>query len=154
MVDRSGVTSRAVTLSWNAATDDRAVTGYRVVRNGTVLPTTVTALTFTDSGLAASTAYTYTVRAVDAAGTKSPDSSPPVVVTTSAASSVLFSESWTGADAAPWGGAWATSNGSGTADVQSNAGRLAFSDVSGAYARAQLSGVAPVADGASGARTR
>jgi chitodextrinase len=141
----SGVTSGSVTLSWNAATDNVGVTGYQVVRNGTVLPTTVSALTYTDSGLSASTQYTYTVRAVDAAGNTSVDSSP-VSVTTSAPSSVLFSDSWTGSDGAPWGTAWTTSNASGTVDIQSNAGRLAFNDVSGAYARAQLSGVTAAAD--------
>lgn len=141
----SGVTSSSVTLFWNAATDNVGVTGYQVVRNGSVLPGTVTALTYTDMGLSASTQYTYTVRAVDAAGNTSVDSSP-VVVTTAAASSVLFSDSWTGSDGAPWGTAWTTSNASGTVDIRSNAGRLAFNDVSGAYARAQLSGVAPVAD--------
>ena len=141
----SGVTSSSVTLSWNAATDNVGVTGYEVVRNGVVLPTTVTGLTYTDTGLSASTTYTYTVRALDAAGNVSADS-VPVSVTTLAPSSVLYTDTWTGPDGAAWAPAWSTSPQSGTVAIASNAGQLAFNDVSGAYARAQLSGVAPVAD--------
>ncbi|MEU7336452.1 glycoside hydrolase family 6 protein [Streptomyces sp. NPDC007074] len=60
-------TSSGATLSWSASTDNTAVTGYDVYRNGTKVGT-VTTTSYTDSGLAASTTYTYTVRAKDAAG--------------------------------------------------------------------------------------
>ena len=63
----TAVSSSQVSLTWNAATDNVAVTGYRVYR-GTSLVATLTALTFLDSALAASTPYTYSVRAFDAAG--------------------------------------------------------------------------------------
>ncbi len=58
-------------VTWTAASDDVAVAGYRVFRNGGATPvTTVPAGTtaFTDTGLLAGTAYTYDVRAFDAAG--------------------------------------------------------------------------------------
>ncbi|MDG6105812.1 DUF4832 domain-containing protein [Dactylosporangium aurantiacum] len=71
-------TSTSVSLSWTASTDNVAVTGYRVLRGGTQVGTT-----YTDSGLTASTAYTYTVRAYDAAGNVSA-ASGPLTVTTSA----------------------------------------------------------------------
>ena len=54
-------------LTWTAGTDDVGVTGYKVSRNGAVLPGTPTGTTFADQGLAAGT-YSYTVVAVDAAG--------------------------------------------------------------------------------------
>lgn len=57
-------------LAWNASTDNIAVTGYRVSRNGGA-PTTVTTLTFNDTGLTAGTTYNYSVVAIDAAGNAS-----------------------------------------------------------------------------------
>ena len=56
-----------VTLSWAASTDNVAVTGYRVYR-GTTLVGSPTGTTFTDTGLANGAVYSYTVKAVDAAG--------------------------------------------------------------------------------------
>ncbi|MEU2430865.1 carbohydrate binding domain-containing protein [Streptomyces sp. NPDC007861] len=63
--------STSVSLAWNAATDNVAVTGYDVYR-GTTLATSVTGTTATVTGLAPSTAYGFTVRARDAAGNTSP----------------------------------------------------------------------------------
>ncbi|WP_101782834.1 glycosyl hydrolase family 18 protein [Nonomuraea indica] len=77
----TGVTSTSVSLAWNASTDNVAVTGYNLYR-GTTLVTTVTGTTHTDTGLTANTAYTYTVRAKDAAGNLSAPSAP-VTATTS-----------------------------------------------------------------------
>jgi hypothetical protein len=130
-----------LTLSWSAATDDRGVASYRVVRNGTELPAVITGLSYTDTGLTASTPYTYTVRAVDAAGNVGPDSNS-TIVTTAAPSSGLFTEQWPGANGAAWGSAWATGTNNGTVDTQSGGGRLTFNNNSGAYARAQLTGLA------------
>jgi chitodextrinase len=76
-------TSSAVALSWSASTDNVGVTGYRVYRNGTQVGTP-TATSFTDTGLAASTTYTYTVKAIDAAGNLSAASNS-LNATTSAA---------------------------------------------------------------------
>ncbi|GII31395.1 glycosyl hydrolase family 18 protein [Planotetraspora mira] len=70
----TGTTTSSVSLAWNASTDNVAVTGYDVYRGGTLV-TTVTGTSFTDSGLAAGTAYSYTVRARDAAGNLSANSS-------------------------------------------------------------------------------
>ncbi|GJF33396.1 hypothetical protein KNE206_60960 [Kitasatospora sp. NE20-6] len=84
----SGLTVRATTasgatLTWTASTDDTGVTGYDVYRDGTRVAT-ATATSHTDSGLTASTAYRYTVRARDAAGNVSADSAA-VTATTAAA---------------------------------------------------------------------
>ncbi|AJS60889.1 fibronectin type III domain-containing protein [Paenibacillus sp. IHBB 10380] len=63
----SATTSSSVSLSWNASSDNVGVTGYNVYQ-GTTLASTVTGTTATVSGLAASTAYSFTVVAKDAAG--------------------------------------------------------------------------------------
>jgi endoglucanase len=66
----TATTSSTVTLAWDASTDDvSGVTGYQVFRGTSTTPVgTPSGLTFTDTGLAASTTYSYTVRAVDGTG--------------------------------------------------------------------------------------
>src|SRR5947199_223596 len=59
-------------LSWSASTDNVAVTGYIVRRNGVQVATPATT-TYADAGLFVGT-YSYTVAARDAAGNLSPDS--------------------------------------------------------------------------------
>ncbi|MFD8595102.1 cellulase family glycosylhydrolase [Kitasatospora sp. NPDC059646] len=78
----TGSTASSVSLSWAASTDNTAVTGYDVYRGGTKVAS-VTGTSYTDSGLSASTAYSYTVRAKDAAGNVSA-ASAAVTATTSA----------------------------------------------------------------------
>ncbi|WP_393072909.1 glycoside hydrolase family 6 protein [Streptomyces sp. LN704] len=78
----SSTTSNSATLSWSASTDNTAVTGYDVYRDGTKVGS-ATATSYTDSGLAASTTYQYTVKAKDAAGNVSA-SSTAVSATTKA----------------------------------------------------------------------
>jgi hypothetical protein len=60
-------TAGQVALTWSAATDDVAVAGYQVERDG-VVATTQAGTSWTDPGRAAATTYTYRVRAIDAAG--------------------------------------------------------------------------------------
>ena len=76
----SGTTASSVALSWTASTDNVGVAGYRVYRGSTLVgsPTTTS---FTDTGLAASTAYSYTVKAFDAAGNLSPASTAVTATT-------------------------------------------------------------------------
>ncbi|WP_049572203.1 carbohydrate-binding protein [Nonomuraea sp. SBT364] len=77
----TGVTSTSVSLAWNASTDNVGVSGYDVYRGGTLV-TTATGTSFTDTGRTPNTAYTYTVRARDAAGNVSA-ASGAVTATTS-----------------------------------------------------------------------
>ncbi|MEU9861107.1 carbohydrate binding domain-containing protein [Streptomyces sp. NPDC047971] len=79
----TGIEARAdgtsVVLTWEHATDDRGVTGYQVTRTGGTRGTVVTdvvSTVLTDTDLEANTAYTYTVRARDAAGNTSASSTP------------------------------------------------------------------------------
>lgn len=67
-----GVTSTTVTLSWNASTDNVGVTGYRIYRGGNLAASVSGAtLNHTVAGLSADTVYTFTVKAIDAAGNES-----------------------------------------------------------------------------------
>ncbi|MEV7404115.1 glycoside hydrolase family 6 protein [Streptomyces sp. NPDC091267] len=66
-VTATAKTSSSVSLSWTASTDDTGVTGYDVYRGGTKVGSSTTT-SYTDTGLTASTAYSYTVKAKDAAG--------------------------------------------------------------------------------------
>ena len=63
----TGHSSSSVSLSWSASSDDVGVTGYEVYQ-GSSPAATVTGTSATVSGLSASTAYTFKVRARDAAG--------------------------------------------------------------------------------------
>lgn len=74
--------SSEIHLTWNAATDNVGVRGYRIYRNS-VLIAFVSSPSFTDTGLAASTTYTYTVAACDAAGNCSAQSAPDSATTLS-----------------------------------------------------------------------
>ncbi len=69
-VQSSDVTQSEVTLSWTASSDDVAVVEYKVYRDDVQI-TTVEQNEYTDTGLAASTTYSYTVSAIDAAGNES-----------------------------------------------------------------------------------
>jgi chitodextrinase len=82
-------TSTSVSLAWTASTDNVGVTGYDVYR-GTTLAGTSTTTSSTVTGLTANTAYSFTVRARDAAGNVSA-SSAALSVTTSAASTASIS---------------------------------------------------------------
>lgn len=78
----TGTTASSVSLSWSPASDNVGVTGYDVYR-GSQLAGSVTGTSFTDSGLSASTAYSYTVKARDAAGNVSPASAAVTATTAS-----------------------------------------------------------------------
>ncbi len=78
-----------VNLSWSASTDNVGVAGYKVFRNGSQVATT-SAASYSDTGLAASTTYTYTVSAFDAAGNVSAPSGPFVITTAPAVSGVAY----------------------------------------------------------------
>ncbi len=78
-------TDTTVDLSWTAATDNTAVTGYKVYKGGVLETTLGNELTYQVTGLTAATAYNFTVRAIDAAGNESVDSNT-LAITTNAAS--------------------------------------------------------------------
>ncbi|CAM4311827.1 GlcNAc-binding protein A [Bacillus albus] len=67
------VTANSIELTWNASTDNVGVKGYQVFRNGEMIDT-VPGTHFINKQLQPSMEYTYTVKAVDAAGNVSKES--------------------------------------------------------------------------------
>ena len=76
----SGTTSSATNLSWSGATDNVAVTSYDVYQNG-VFKINVTTTTYTVTGLTASTTYSFTLKAKDAAENVSAVSNTATITT-------------------------------------------------------------------------
>jgi chitodextrinase len=71
----TGTTTSTVSLSWSASTDNAGVAGYKIYRGGIQIGTSGVAA-YTDTGLTASTTYTYAVSAYDAAGNSSAQTTP------------------------------------------------------------------------------
>ncbi|WP_339888837.1 reprolysin-like metallopeptidase [uncultured Flavobacterium sp.] len=63
----SGTTQTTTNLSWSGATDNIGVTGYDVYKGAALLGST-TSTSYAVTGLTASTAYTFSIKAKDAAG--------------------------------------------------------------------------------------
>jgi chitodextrinase len=88
--------SSGINLTWNAATDNVGVTGYRVERcQGAGCTTfaqvaTPAGTSYGDTGLAASTSYSYRVRATDAAGNLGAYSATVSATTGSASAAIVF----------------------------------------------------------------
>jgi chitodextrinase len=82
----TAASSTQINLSWNASSDNVGVSSYRVYRNGIQVGTT-TVPSYSNSGLTASTTYSYTVSALDAAGNASAQSTPVSIATPAASSS-------------------------------------------------------------------
>jgi chitodextrinase len=82
----TALSSSQISLGWNASSDNVGVTGYEIRRGGTLVATVGAVTTYTDTGLAASTAYSYTVAARDAAGNRSAFSAAASATTPSGSS--------------------------------------------------------------------
>ncbi|MGW5717305.1 glycoside hydrolase family 9 protein [Amycolatopsis sp. NPDC003865] len=74
--------STSVSLTWTAATDDVGVAGYDVLNSAGATIGSTTSTGYQVTGLTPGTAYTFSVRARDAAGNGSPASSVSVTTTT------------------------------------------------------------------------
>lgn len=80
----TGNSSTSVDLAWTASSDDVAVDGYNIFRNGSFAGFAA-GRSFTVTGLSGATSYTFTVHAADASGNLS-ESSNAVLVTTAPSS--------------------------------------------------------------------
>lgn len=89
----TAVSATQIDLSWTPSTGDDGVAGYRIYRNGSEVGTSSTA-SFSDTGLATSTTYTYTVRAYDDAARLS-EPSAAATATTAGVSNRLEAEALT-----------------------------------------------------------
>jgi len=72
-----------INLSWASSTDNVSVAGYQVFRNGVQITTTTTT-SYSNTGLTASTTYSYTVKAFDGAGNVSVESNQAEATTQAA----------------------------------------------------------------------
>jgi hypothetical protein len=88
----SNITSNSCTLTWTASTDNVAVTGYNILKDG-ISCMTVSGSVANVTGLSASTAYTFTVMAYDAAGNNSA-ASGAISITTTASSNPGAPYTW------------------------------------------------------------
>ncbi|MDC0713433.1 DNRLRE domain-containing protein [Stigmatella sp. ncwal1] len=96
-VTATAVSSSQINLSWSAATDNVGVTGYDLYRNGAFLKN-VSGSSASDTGLSASTSYSYYVKAKDAAGNASNSSSTVSATTLGGGSSSCAGALATAAD--------------------------------------------------------
>jgi uncharacterized lipoprotein YddW (UPF0748 family)/chitodextrinase len=103
----TSVSSSQINLTWTASTDNVAVTGYKIYRDGVYL-TSVTGTSYSNTGLSQYTTYSYTVLAYDAMGNESAQSTSanattwdgiaptvPTGLTATATSPTRVSLSWT-----------------------------------------------------------
>ncbi len=81
----TSLTNTTVDISWTAAADNVAVTGYEIFKDNVLLSTAQT-ITAQVSSLTGATNYLLKVRAIDAAGNKSPFTSDLSVMTLASAS--------------------------------------------------------------------
>ena len=84
-LNASVISSSQINLSWTAASDNVGVVGYKIFRGGMQVATT-TGTTFINTGLTASTTYSFLVKACDAAGNISAASNAASVTTLAATS--------------------------------------------------------------------
>ena len=82
-LNATAASATRINLSWTGSSDNVGVAGYRVYRGGVVVASP-TGTSFADTGLNASTTYTYRVSAVDAADNESPQSAQASATTQSA----------------------------------------------------------------------
>ncbi|MDG4831734.1 PQQ-dependent sugar dehydrogenase [Solwaraspora sp. WMMD1047] len=106
----ASVNGTDVTLTWSASTDNVAVTGYTVMRDGAAVGSTAgtaaspPSTSFTDTGLAVDTDFEYTVVARDAQGNSSAASDPASARTGPACTSAVCGTSVVSTERdLPWG---------------------------------------------------
>ncbi|TRZ57185.1 MAG: fibronectin type III domain-containing protein, partial [Rhodocyclaceae bacterium] len=85
--------SSQISLSWTASSDAVGVTAYKVYRGGVLLTTLGNVTTYSDTGLTASTTYSYTIAACDAASNCSAQSSSASATTQQGTSTSANSKS-------------------------------------------------------------
>ena len=85
-VAASAVSTTQINLTWTASADNVGVAGYRIYRGGVQIATT-TAPSYSNTGLSASTTYSYRVAAYDTAGNVSTQSAAGSATTPATAAS-------------------------------------------------------------------
>jgi len=86
-LQQTAITTHSINLSWHESSDNVAVSGYKIERDGEMI-TSVTSTTYVDEGLSSATTYSYRIVAFDGANNESSHSAPLEVTTEAAISSV------------------------------------------------------------------
>ncbi|WP_182914175.1 glycosyl hydrolase family 8 [Paenibacillus sp. 1011MAR3C5] len=84
----TALTHQSIALSWDASTDNEAVTGYAIYRDNVKVGDT-SGTTYTDSGLKLGTSYSYEISAYDARDNESGKSAAVIVKTKDKAAETL-----------------------------------------------------------------
>ena len=97
-VTATTVSDSQINLAWSGATDNIGVTGYRIFRNGSTTPIASlgNVTSYSDTGLTGATTYSYTIKAVDAAGNLSAASNP------ASATTLVFSDGFESGNLSKW----------------------------------------------------
>ncbi len=141
------LSSSQINLAWGASTDNVGVSGYKIYRNGSLIATTA-ATNYSNTGLIASTSYSYTVAAYDAASNLSGQTSAVQATTLAGSTKKSYSTNFDGSEhPISEGGAW-SHNGLDWAMIQTGGG-IAYGTQTGSNGSgyddsyATLSGFAP-----------
>ena len=97
-VSSTGQSSSTVDLSWSGATDNIAVTGYKVYQNGGSIATLGNVSNYQVSNLQPATTYSFTVTALDAAGNESNPNTALSVTTDSGSGAGAGTSIWSEAN--------------------------------------------------------
>jgi hypothetical protein len=91
----SATSSSQINLSWTASTDNVGVTGYKIYQGGAYIASS-TGTSYSNTGLTASTSYSYKVSAIDAANNESSQCSTASATTQAGETSgvTLFQENF------------------------------------------------------------
>jgi chitodextrinase len=90
-VTGQAVSPTQATINWGASTDNLAVQGYDILRDGVTIASVASSVhSYTDGTLSPATTYQFAVAAFDAAGNRSAPSASVPVTTPSAPASVTF----------------------------------------------------------------
>jgi len=109
----SARTASTISLTWNASTDNIGVAGYEIYRGGVQVGTSA-GTSYTDTGLAQNTSYSYTVKAYDGALNKSAASSTLNATTLSGNTATIYYRTTYATPYihyCPTGGSWTTAPG-------------------------------------------
>ncbi len=91
----SNIAATTATLSWSVSTDNIGVTAYEVFKNNNLETTVTSGTSYAITGLTAATAYTYTIKAKDAAGNTSVQSTSLTITTLGSGGTPTTGGHWT-----------------------------------------------------------
>ncbi|MBB3837535.1 chitodextrinase [Runella defluvii] len=116
----SNVGSTSLTLAWTSATDNVGVTSYQVFQGATMIASNITGTTYNVTNLSCATSYSYTVKAVDAAGNSSIASNSATATTSACSTGEIVYDDALNVNWADW--SWSTTtNFNATSPVQQGA---------------------------------